>query len=209
MAELEVPARVASLGAQTRRAMLREANAPLHQQLDARFTPTDFLERDRYARFLERTARALVPLEQTLRRSVVPDLFADWDARQRSAALLQDLDELGVAFDEASLAGPLENVTLRPAQALGALYVLEGSRLGSRVLLGHTRASDDPVVRAATRYLSANDPSLWRSFLTTLESATLESARLEGAETFVSQRGLIEGARFAFERYLTAYASID
>lgn len=86
---------------------------------------------------------------------------------------------------------------LKPAQAFGALYVLEGSRLGSKVLLGFTRSSADQTVRAATRYLSANDAALWRTYLSTLED---ESIALRDDD-------LVQGARFAFKRYLEAYAA--
>ncbi len=119
--------------------------------------------------------------------------FADWPSRGRSEALSQDLRELGVVSTDDSNTGDFE---LRPAEAFGVLYVLEGSRLGSRILLGHTKTSDDQMLRSATRYLSANDAALWRTFLATLEK---ESIMLHKSE-------LVQGARFAFECYLKAYS---
>lgn len=191
---LEVETQARAERTQSRRALLRVATEELHRKLDARFTPTDFTERTAYARFLERTARALLPLERALDRSVVSKQFVDWPTRRRSDALSQDLHELGIHRTDDS---GVRQVELEPAQAFGALYVLEGSRLGSKVLLGFTQSSKDQTVRSATRYLSANDAILWRTYLSTLEDETIE----------LRDSDLIRGARFAFECYLEAYAA--
>lgn len=178
----------------SRRDLLRAATEGLHRRLDARFTPADFRERSTYVRFLECTARALLPLERALNHSVVPERFADWQLRRRSDALSRDLR----ALDAAHIADDgVCHRELQPAEAFGVLYVLEGSRLGSKILLSHTQSSEDPTLRSATRYLSANDAALWRTFLATLED---EKIMLHECE-------LVRGASFAFECYLSAYSA--
>lgn len=58
-----------------------------------------------------------------------PGLVPDFDGRMRSAVLFEDIRDLGGAFQSRSV-----DIFDDEAAALGALYVLEGSRLGGRVL---------------------------------------------------------------------------
>ncbi|GAA3996661.1 hypothetical protein GCM10022211_02180 [Sphingomonas humi] len=49
---------------------------------------------------------------------------------------------------------------------MGALYVLEGSRLGGAILARHVGAAADPRCRTATRYLLHGEGErLWPSFV--------------------------------------------
>ena len=71
---------------------------------------------------------------------------------------------------------------------LGALYVLEGSRLGAQVLLRRVDQSGDHSVLEARHFLRGSDPTLWVTFLRTLEdtSAPIDVDEMVGAarETF-------------------------
>lgn len=190
----EVASHAPSGVGQSRRDLLRAATEGLHRRLDTRFTPADFRDRSTYVRFLECTARALLPLERALNHSVVPERFTDWQLRRRSDALSQDLR----ALDAAHISDhDVRHFKLQPAEAFGVLYVLEGSRLGSKVLLRHTQSSEDLALRSATRYLSKNDAALWRTFLATLEDE----------EIVLHEGELVQGARLAFECYLQAYSA--
>jgi heme oxygenase len=74
------------------------------------------------------------------------------------------------------------------------LYVLEGSRLGGRLLLRRTLANPDPQVRSATRYLGhGGGRDLWRPFLEQLEASTAVAAAPDTA---------IAGAREAFALFI-------
>ena len=58
------------------------------------------------------------------------------------------------------------------ARMFGALYVLEGSRLGAKLLVPDLLAGGSTRVRAATRYLRHGEGHrLWQSFLAHLESS--------------------------------------
>ena len=61
---------------------------------------------------------------------------------------------------------------------MGALYVLEGSRLGAKFLVKQARASRDPVVRDAIAYLSHGDG---QSFLGRATSQHWRIARQTGS----------------------------
>ena len=163
------------------RERLRAGTAPAHASLDRRLAALDLRRAPDYRAFLEASAAALLPLEAALVEAGVVDLFPDWALRTRRSAILDDLDRLGGQAQP--LASPRR---LTPDGMLGTMYVLEGSRLGARVLLAHVVQSDDPAVRQATAYLchGAGQP-LWASFLATLAHeapAADEIAVIEAAQ---------------------------
>ena len=73
-------------------------------------------------------------------------------------------------------ASPARRPRLLPARwrgfLFGVLYVLEGSRLGARLLTRQILASGDPHLRRATRYLRHGEGKpFWQTFLARLESS--------------------------------------
>lgn len=174
----------------TRRAKLRSATLALHAQLDAKFLPETLSDRSRYSQFLCASALALVPIERSLERSGIARQFADWSQRQRTPYLFADLAALGMICPVVP-----ESRDLDLSAAFGAMYVLEGSRLGAQVLLRRVAVSGDFAMRSATHYLRANDPNLWRTFLAQLESSTL----------ICDEEQLIVGACDAFNLFLRAF----
>jgi heme oxygenase len=85
----------------------------------------------------------------------------DWDQRQRGSMLADDLAMLGVR----SSPSPPYAIDPDIGTILGWCYVLEGSRLGARVILHVVEASQDPKVRTATRFLRhGNAKWLWGGF---------------------------------------------
>lgn len=148
--------------------MLRAATATLHAEVDARFSGPFGTDRNAYEAFLAALAQAVLPLERALEQGGVGRLLPDWTDRRRSEALKQDLGVLGVAVPP-----PADvSVTTDEARLFGRLYVLEGSRLGGKLLARRAAESGDPQVRAATHYLGHGVGSdFWRSFLQRLETS--------------------------------------
>jgi heme oxygenase len=166
--------------------MLRAATADLHAEVDARFSIAFNGEADGYARFLAAMASAMVPLERALEAAGIEEVLPDWTERRRASLLLDDLAALGGKPVQETPA-PAAN---GEARQLGMVYVLEGSRLGGKLLLKRALGSTDPTVRAATRYLShGTDRNLWTSFLQRLESS---------ADVSRAPAEAIAGARQAF-----------
>jgi heme oxygenase len=174
------------------RSRLRAATADLHTELDTGLAPLIEHGDAGYARFLLRTAAALLPLEQALERANVATLLPDWSLRSRTQAIRVDLAEL-MLCDPPQLPQP----EIRgEASKFGMLYVLEGSRLGSRLLLREAQARLSPAVRAATRYLShGQGQPLWPTFLQRLETSPNVRRDPEQAA---------QGARAAFLLFLNA-----
>ena len=160
---------------------LRAATSDLHDAVERRFAGYDLADRQRYGVFLTMQAAALLPLEAALERAGIARLLPDWPRRRRAAALRSDLAALGLdapRADPPMLGGG--------GEAIGAAYVLEGSRLGAAVLLRRVGAGlPDGFLRHGAR------SGLWPSFL----------ARL-AAEPEAAAPAVIGGARCAFARFL-------
>lgn len=166
----------ASLGA-NRRNSLRGATDHLHRDLDRLVAAFNLADATHYRRFLQANAATLIAIEQLLENAGVVQLLPDWPQRSRRSAILADLRSLG--SDVQPLA--LRRAAPTPPEMFGVLYVLEGSRLGARLLLEQVMASSDENVRNASSYLRHGQPvedgssigrnvDLWRGFLEHLES---------------------------------------
>jgi heme oxygenase (biliverdin-IX-beta and delta-forming) len=174
-----------------RRELLRTATAEAHQGLDARVGTLDLTHYDHYRRFLIGNAAALLAVEALLEHARVTERFPDWPQRSRRASMLADLAGLGATVE------PLQWSRVMPdrAEMFGIIYVLEGSRLGARMLLPRAQASPDPRIRENCRFLSAQQPTLWREFLHELESASEPS----------DQNALLAGALDTFELFTRSF----
>lgn len=173
------------------RALLRTATAGLHERVDARLSGPFDSSRSSYAAFLATLAGAVLPLEAALEAGGIEALMPDWPTRRRGPALRHDLAVLATEVPAARAAGAIDG----EARLLGALYVLEGSRLGGRLLLRRVLDNPDPQVRRATRFLAQGEEiGLWRSFLARLESSPAVTAAPPAA---------IAAARGAFTLFLS------
>ena len=169
------------------RTFLRSATSAAHARLDAASSVFDLRLRPSYGRFLATQAAALLPLELVLERQSGA-VISDWPVRRRTGAILADLDRLRTPVPP-----PVPLVSGdSPAWTLGALYVLEGSRLGGAVLRRRVLEGDDADCRAATAYLGHGAAQrLWPSFLAQLETAAAHGDR----------PGLVAGAIAAFTAF--------
>jgi heme oxygenase len=163
--------------------------------LDARLGVLDLRRLRDYRTFLEISATALLPLEAALVSAHVERMFPDWDRRSRSDAILADIARLGGIVRRSSAPEALGSGGI-----LGTMYVLEGSRLGARVLLRRALESSHPEVLEAGAYLSHGVGSnFWQSFNTTLE---FHGARLS------DHRPVVRAARRAFDLFAAAASTI-
>ncbi len=112
------------------RRALRDETRQAHDRVDAAFGAHDLSTLDGYARFLSAQSRAFVAVERAAEAAGVAGLIEDWPLRRRADLLLEDLAEMGVAAPRTIQAPPMTS----EAELLGAVYVLEGSRLGGAVL---------------------------------------------------------------------------
>jgi heme oxygenase len=167
------------------RETLRERTAAAHQRLDGLWDIASLHERGPYTQFLQATAAALVPLEARLCETGVEALLTDWAMRSRTASIQADLAGLGAVAP--SCPAP---ALASAEEQFGALYVLEGSRLGGAMIAREVARSQDEAVLANRRYLGhGQGDHFWQSFLEQLDRVPRTESELElvcagASETF-------------------------
>lgn len=165
------------------RAALRTATAAKHDVVDAAFGRFDLTEPASYGRFLTAHARALPAVESAVAACAALPAFAP-----RAGLLRADLDALGLPMPDPLPLAPPES----EAAAFGALYVIEGSRLGGAMLAKQVPA---PLPHA---YLSAtHQPGGWRAF-----GELLDRAGKAGGAAWLDQA--IAAAKATFDLYAEA-----
>lgn len=175
----------------TLRATLRAATRQDHDRVDQLGGAFDFTNPSDYEAFLRAHAAVLPGVEAALDSAPAEDLPPAWAQRCRTAALTADLAALDLA-PPPQAASPL--ALPDRATRLGALYVLEGSRLGGAVLRRRLAASQP---QAPDAYLAhgAGQP-FWRSFLHWLDGQVMSEAQTDAA---------VEGARQVFRAFEMAF----
>ncbi|MFN4283690.1 MAG: biliverdin-producing heme oxygenase [Alphaproteobacteria bacterium] len=167
-------------------AFLRSETRALHERAESAFARFDLTGAQGYGDFLQAQAAALLPLEAALDDAGAARLLPDWPARRRAPDLSADLAALGRASPP-----PLPTPAFaNDGEAMGALYVLEGSKLGARHLLA--RLADAPPPSGATRFLAGAErperQGQWPAFLARLDAAPYGQADLlTGAARAVAQ----------------------
>jgi heme oxygenase len=188
--------------------LLRSETRGLHDRAEAHVeSAADRLDPAAYSRLLI----VLLALHSRIERDL--QSFAGWSSleppldivsRCRSHLLVADLDALGIdapASREREAATPRLDTF---GHALGALYVVEGSRLGGHVLAGRIERSPRAIDASAFRFLRSDGADIgrsWRELRAALEGfATSRETRQRVV------RGAVE--TFAcFERQLGCWAS--
>lgn len=159
-----------------RRSRLRSATSLAHARLDHRITEDGFFDDQKsYASYLQATWRARWPIEQALEDWGASTVFSLWPYRVLALDLQADLDDLGM---RASVdMDPMSTVEISNAsQALGVLYVLEGSALGARLLAQRAKAIG-MTSHMGARHLArqTGTPGAWPAFRRALEGAQLDA----------------------------------
>jgi heme oxygenase len=166
--------------------ILRERTRGDHVRTEAIYEDFDLQSLLGYSRFLIAQSSASLAVEQSLEKAGVADVIEDWPERRRSHLLRDDLARLN-----------LDAVTLQPptsfgssAEILGAVYVLEGSRLGGKILRKQV------LHNAPMRFLGADGkPGAWRGFLASLDSQLCDQDQIDLA---------VDSARGVFATYQAA-----
>jgi heme oxygenase len=141
------------------RSALRAETRAHHERVDRIFSSLRLDDRADYAKFLCAQAAAHIPVEDALIRGGIAAIVPDWPKRQRSPAMRSDLAELGIAMPGSTEPFDLDG----EAALLGALYVLEGSRLGGAMLARSVGAG------LPARFLGGGDSGAWRRLLALLD----------------------------------------
>lgn len=166
--------------------ILRDRTRSEHVRTESIYADFDLQCPHGYARFLIAQASASLAVEQSLECAGVANVIDDWPERRRSHLLRDDLARLKVAGVKLQPPTTFES----SAEIMGAVYVLEGSRLGGKVLIKQ-------VFRTApTRFLGADGrPGAWRRLLTSLDKRLRDQEEIDLA---------VSAARGVFATYQAA-----
>lgn len=171
---------------------LRAATGAAHERLDQRIMAAGpFASRENYGRFLavqHAFHSDLAPLYADPR---LAGFISDLAARERLSAIGTDLTDLGLPVPEAGASRAPDPADL--SEALGWLYVAEGSNLGAAFLLKMAAALDLGEAFGA-RHLAGHPEGRaqhWRGFTAALDAVALSEAEEARA---------VAGAEAAFAR---------
>jgi heme oxygenase (biliverdin-IX-beta and delta-forming) len=168
--------------------IIRQATQTSHCRLDVALSRLNLAIPLYYEGFLRSQAEALFPIEAALEFDRIESILPDWPTRARTLALTRDLKTLGVVCD------PLPTPVFKsPAEMLGAVYVLEASRMGERVMLARLAENPDSESMNATAYLRHGfGKRFWPSFLELMES---------NPDAQADPAGVVHGAEIAFAMF--------
>lgn len=154
------------------RTALRNATAAQHERVDRLFSSFDLGRRDGYRHFLLAQAAAFLPAENALDAAGAGNVIADWPSRRRGELARADLVALETPLPAFATPPELHGTP----GILGAIYVLEGSRLGGAVLKRRLPSA------LPSAFLGAPAPrGSWRKLLETLDECLTESTGIEEA----------------------------
>jgi len=174
----------------SRRWLLRDRTAGAHAAVDALVGGFD--SRAAYMAYLRAVAAFRLPIERQLAALSWPAGLGDWRPSRVADAIARDMDDLGLAPPPAADAG----LALRGDRLYGALYVLEGSALGARVLLQRAAALGlGPDFGARHLALLGGSLVRWQGFLERLDAADpfdLDGAVEASLATFARARAAFE-----------------
>jgi heme oxygenase len=168
--------------ARSLRRRLRTESRESHERLDARFDGmTGEAEPNTYARFLQVNEACHRVLEPILSDSALRHALPGFAIPHRSPALAADLSAMGLMPLEAT-AFPLAGLGV--PEAVGVVYVLEGSRLGAGYILAEIRKREPNAAWSAASfaYLEGPDvPHALRGFLIEANAFLQEEADVSRA----------------------------
>lgn len=177
---------------------LRDSTYPEHQASEKKMLVAlkGIKTKEDYVRVLNMLYGFYAPLEKRIRRFLTTDVFPDMDKRSRSEFLLWDILESGVPVPRPDYCTELPVITSF-ASALGALYVLEGSTLGGRIIAGMiSRLLDSPDNLTFFNGYGAETGMMWKNFKQFLNRSLSEDQWKEisdtATKTFVAFKNWID-----------------
>lgn len=185
---------------------MKRDTARLHQAVERAVPAMRVASRAEYGELLLAFHSVVAPLERRLAgraelRDVVPELEARW----RAPSLERDLALLGLAPPPPAPPAVLPELATTP-EALGSLYVLEGSTLGGQVISRRLQQALGIAPAHGGAFFGARGRSLgpmWIGFTGAL-AGYVESRDGTGAAGSVEQE-LVRGAIGTYRAFLWAF----
>ncbi|MBP0598098.1 biliverdin-producing heme oxygenase [Herbaspirillum sp. LeCh32-8] len=171
---------------------LKHETAALHELMhDLMERAQPFASREQYARFVAAQYHFQRDVEHLFADPAIQAAVPDLQVRGREAAALADLADIGAAAGEEVIV--TRDVTM--PEALGWLYVSEGSTLGAAFLLKEVKDKLGLSETFGARNLAAYPEGralVWRRFVSFLDQPTLAADQHDA---------VLDGAAAAFSRF--------
>lgn len=125
--------------------LLKKQTASRHAKLEEKMNVKRMFDNsftlEQYKQIVLVNYRAILTLEEAIHEALPLDLQNELSvaSRKKSVAIQKDMDQLGMKDPEADQSHPQKNLSV--AEALGAMYVLEGATLGGNVIAKQLRKS--------------------------------------------------------------------
>lgn len=150
---------------------MRTATAAAHERVDRIFGDYDLADREAYRAFLLAQAQPLATVEAAIDAFDPVAVLPDWTERRRFPLIAADLADLDAPIP------PPEPLRLTTAAAvLGAIYVLEGSRLGGALLARNVPMDlPDRFIRCPAA------PNRWRGLIEVLDRTLVTDDQRDAA----------------------------
>lgn len=185
----------AATAAESRTARLRAETHPTHQRLDGRIMALKpFDTRSNYLRFLRIQCAFHAAIETLYADDRLAGLLPDLQERCRLEQVRADVTDLG---GEPVYLAAADMPAIEGAEALGWLYVAEGSNLGAAFLLKAAKEQLGLSEEFGARHLAGHPEGRglqWRRFTAALDAVELSAE---------DEARVIEGACKAFEFVLS------
>ncbi len=188
---LAIPALPASV-------IVKEATQKLHSEVEAMLLPklSSIKNVADYAAILRTFYGYYYPLESSIGQFITPSCLPDINERRKAVAILHDLNGIENSSTEIPLCTDLPKIG-NTNHALGALYVLEGSTLGGKMIARMLlKNSAVPIPEEALTFFSGyreETGSKWKAFLQVLNQQEETDAIVKAAnETFYYLKGWMQ-----------------
>lgn len=143
---------------------------------------TSVAQKHQYVQLLHSFYGYFKPVEDAVAPFMNNAVMPDWHLRRKAQSILLDLAALNQPNDSMSLATHLPRIQTLP-QALGALYVMEGSTLGGRgitkMLLKNEAAGLQPGHLQFFAGYGSHTGGMWTTFVNVLNSFQFTEKEME------------------------------
>lgn len=154
--------------------LLREGTAPAHAKTEKVLAPklSSIRSYEDYSSILKMFYGFFYPLEKIIRYYVTEDILTDIKERRNSLFIVSDLKAIGHSHEEIQVCKELPEINCS-LEALGSLYVLEGSTLGGSMICKLLKKNslvsfDESNLHFFSGY-KENTGSKWMGFLSVID----------------------------------------
>lgn len=184
---------------------IRVETKAAHQALEVVVIPRiKSADREGYIKLLQHFYGYFKPVEDLLDVYMNDKLVPEYSERRKAGALLADLEVMGGIDKEPRRSTNLPAIT-NEYQAIGAMYVLEGSTLGgkiiSKMLMQRLGKEDNNGIAFFSGYGEHTD-AMWASFTNTLDNYTADKEKQDEIVNTATQTFSL------FEQWMRANAGV-